>query len=392
MAGIFVLALSGRYEVEILGWTVGVRFIIGWAVAMGMFFWLAALRPRGSPKLSGATVLMLLLFVVHMASVAWSVEGARRSDVLLNDLIMLGLIASTALLVSVEPRRARAALVWCMYGAGIIFVLGSALTGATSGVGRAVAFGGGPNVYARIVFWGAIASVGIALKRQSWRWLIPLPFLVLFGVLAGSRGALLAMVVTLIFVLFINLSAIRPRHLIGGVFFGGLTTALVLRDERVQYLMERRLNWDQLNASGLSGREDLWALGSSIFNENPVGGLGMDSFNALYGRVSGFPYPHNLVLEVAGDLGLIGLTVLGSVAVAAYRDMSQVWPTSDTYYRLLVASALFTFSASQFSGDLYDSRFLWIYLAATCARVEPRLRIVRKADAKSAPSTRREEP
>jgi O-antigen ligase len=110
----------------------------------------------------------------------------------------------------------------------------------------------------------------------------------------------------------------------------------------------------------LSGRETEYAEAYQLGLDHPVGGAGLAAFPALGLGV----YPHNLFLEVFCEGGALGLLLLGSALLAflrsAFRERRGLDPAT------VGALALFVFG-SQASGDLYDSRALFLLMVmSTC--------------------------
>jgi hypothetical protein len=58
--------------------------------------------------------------------------------------------------------------------------------------GRYSAFGGGPNVFVRVVLVGALSAPPLYLRKGRMIILLAIPFLAVGAVLSGSRGGLLA--------------------------------------------------------------------------------------------------------------------------------------------------------------------------------------------------------
>ncbi|MGJ9407184.1 O-antigen ligase family protein [Nesterenkonia aurantiaca] len=305
-----------------------------------------------------------MLFSLHLLSSLWHRTGANVVEGVANGLLLLLLIHMTATMARHDPEGMRRRLVILMIGAGVVFMLGSALTGATSGIGRAVAFGGGPNVFVRIMVWAAIAVVVIANTRGRRRWLILLPALLLFAALSGSRGGITAAAITAAVMALVLISKLRGRHVAATVVLAPAVIWFIWTNDQVQYLLTRRFTWSGIVDSGYGHRETLWLAGWQIFQESPVAGQGMDAFNALAGVSSGFPYPHNVIIEFADDMGIIGISVLTALFMVFVRlVVAHNGKLSASQYGL-IAAVVFTLVASLFSGDIYDSRFLWIFMVA----------------------------
>jgi O-antigen ligase len=84
---------------------------------------------------------------------------------------------------------------------------------------------------------------------------------------------------------------------------------------------------------------------------SPAVGVGIGGFASL-GLAA---YPHNLVAEIAAELGLIGLALVGVWFLIALRGAAR----SPILVALLVQTALFT----QFSGSLASNTEFWLFSA-----------------------------
>lgn len=74
----------------------------------------------------------------------------------------------------------------------------------------------------------------------------------------------------------------------------------------------------------LLDRENLWRLAIELWSENPVFGVGLASYpvDAGIGDMLGV-YPHNLILELAAETGLFGLTLFLSFALAVVMTRAR---------------------------------------------------------------------
>ena len=116
------------------------------------------------------------------------------------------------------------------------------------------------------------------------------------------------------------------------------------------------------SAGGLSsdGRSTLWASAYTSLSHHVLLGIGTGGFGSLN---LGYPYPHNILLEVGLELGALGLLALvvmiGSIAVR----LARLWRETRLGERL-EASLLSPCSASAvvnafFSGALPDNKDIW---------------------------------
>ena len=110
---------------------------------------------------------------------------------------------------------------------------------------------------------------------------------------------------------------------------------------------------------GTGGHLDLAKAGLSLFVHHPIAGAGLGSF---VGLVSTYQYPHNVFLEVGGELGLIGLVLIFvPLAFAWLRLVWQGMRTADPAIATLLALVVAYFVVANFSADIPSNRALWIF-------------------------------
>jgi O-antigen ligase len=87
-------------------------------------------------------------------------------------------------------------------------------------------------------------------------------------------------------------------------------------------------------------------------------GLGGWSYYALDRDVPA--YPHNLVLEIAAEEGVLGLAALGSLLLTVFLALRRIWRSSPD---LSFIAPVFAFSllATMTSGDINVNRPLWLW-------------------------------
>ena len=120
------------------------------------------------------------------------------------------------------------------------------------------------------------------------------------------------------------------------------------------------------NDPAIHSRLDAWELSWEIIKENPVIGIGLGGFNG-YNNIEWtkeMKYPHNIILEMTSEGGVVGLLVLGSlflVIFKSFRPVSQFLGL--TSYVLLLTFFLFTLFLAMFSKDISSQSILWIFIA-----------------------------
>lgn len=361
VVGIFVMLFSGRTPTPGLP-DIELRFVL--LIFLLIFFLLwkgAAVRVQRGHRWGIVPWLVLLVLGLYLLSSLWSESTARTGIVSANTALTIVTVMMVTELSQYGAERVRLVALYSMLGAGVFFALGSAVTGGTSGIGRAVAFGGGPNVFVRFMIWGAIAAITLAILKHQILYLAALPLVLLFALLSASRGGLTAGLITAALMVLILVRRIRPSYVVIALLAVPLLTWLIWSNDQVRYLMERRFNWAVIVESGYGSRDNLWSAAMDIFSTAPIFGQGMDSFYALARDTTGFPYPHNILLELASDLGVLGLATLALViilfVISIRRDRVSITATQ----LAMIAAAAFTFFASMFSGDFFDARLTWIF-------------------------------
>jgi O-antigen ligase len=362
----FVAALMGRYTLDRIGLEqlgeLDLRIIVFPPLAIAVLLW--RFRPDAVPRrypwpppLQWA----LVLFGYLALTVFWTPFGSRVAE-RLTDIVALALLTVIVSSISApDPARARRIVLGALLASGLLYALSGLVQGETDVQGRTAAFGGGPNVYVRVVALGILASVTLAIIYRRKLLLLPVPLLGGAALLAGSRGGTIAAGATAALVVILCWRRLSWRAVAGVVMIVVLSfvTAMTLLSTATTALLEERFVQD-LEQNRYSARPELFTLAYRIYSGRPVVGGGLDAFYVQSGFGDDPTYPHNLVLEIATTGGLIGLGLLLASTVSFVRCCRPLARLSADQLAMLFA-AFFIAMASMFSGDLYDTRFLWIF-------------------------------
>ncbi|MEV7330436.1 O-antigen ligase family protein [Micromonospora sp. NPDC093244] len=272
------------------------------------------------PRLRGVDTLALLLAGWAAASVLWS----SRTDLTVPAAYRY--ISVCLLLVAcrhvVRARRDLLLVGWA-YLAGCAVVAVEVVTGARS-QGDVLLFahrygvdGREVNLTAYTLAVGVVLALALAVAGAHRRslWLAPLALVVLLGyavLLTGSRGAAIGVLLGLLAALAAHL---LPR--LTGLTVAGVAAAAVLVVPFGMTPQNEMLWLDGLYGrptGDISGRLSIWPYALSTWWESPLTGSGAGVF------ISTNPFeigPHNLLLTVGNDLGLVGvLLYFGTMAAA----------------------------------------------------------------------------
>lgn len=282
-------------------------------------------------------------------------------------------------LCSITPPARRR---WLIYGFLLVGVAGLlSLVAAASqprATSRVVAFGGNPIWTARLLC--AAGLVALWWPRASWWAKIPLA-LVFFGgsVLTGSRGPLLGVAIVLLAVLLIRpfLAADRRKAgqalllllivvLVFGAGYAGLR-ALALQQARVSpdSPFVRIFAPTEETETSTEVRLALFRAAWDMFLRNPIFGAGLGGFSREFHFLEN-PYPHNILLEFAAEMGVVGVIFFAAIVILAAVWLFPFLRTASSPLRQDVVVGLmlllFAFVNAQVSGDIIGNKMIWFFL------------------------------
>lgn len=367
LIGVFFALLAGRFDVARvfpLFSGVDLRWLILALLTVAFLVWAAAPQRRRRFVPPPAGHVALVLWVVWMAaSGVWAVPAADVVDQAQSLFLLLAFIALARGIASRTSPRASVVLFRVVLVTAYAYLF-AAVVGTGSSSARFTAFGGGPNVFVRVVVLGALSAVALAvMSRRVWLFMFAAPLLA-GSLLSGSRGGVVAAALVVVVAAPLvawRLGAARFVAGIGLLGAAGFAVWSLVPEASREYLYWRfvELTIEQRYSSG---REGLYEYGLELFRSQPIIGRGLGTFAATYrpGDV-GF-HAHNLLLAVAAEAGFIGVLLLvAAVGIPVWHVLSTRPLRTDVMFLLL--AALFVFTASLFSGDYYDSRFMWFFLA-----------------------------
>ncbi len=219
--------------------------------------------------------------------------------------------------------------------------------------------GGGPNVFGRLMLYLTICSFYLLIEKKN-NIVMKFAFigLSLLGgllvVLSGSRGALLSQVASLMVFFTLLRTSLSKRFFIV-VMISCIAVIFLETTEMGASVVEtftERIIHTTIENRHMAGREYLFEAAYEYGNERMIFGNGLNSFRDFQGI-----YPHNILLELYCETGLVGLGLfLIALLVSAYACLHRIRFINP----LMVSLWVGIFVASNFSGDLFDSRMVFI--------------------------------
>lgn len=352
LAAIFLVGPVGTLLLRLgIGLSVVAAIVGGFApFAIAAF----VLRPEARPRLILlAPLLMLLAFAT--ASLAWTPEPKVGGDKLVV-WILSGLIPAAFIIVLVPATKA---IAWRPIAVvAVITALAMIAFGVDSPIypGRPTLFDANPIWESRALFIGAIVVLFAPIPRTFKLLLVPL--VVYAGILPVSRGPAIGF---LLGVCAGGAEKLRTfdRHdrriqlawaAIGIVSALGIVAAFGFFD-RVSSVLT-----SFLAEPDVTSRASYISESTRLIQTHPFLGVGIGGFAA-----TGLDtYPHNLVFEIAAELGLLGILLVVPWVVFAVRGALG----SPILTALLVSTAIFTL----FSGSLASNAEFWLCSAFAVAR------------------------
>jgi O-antigen ligase len=225
-----------------------------------------------------------------------------------------------------------------------------------------------------------ILLFAVLMGRVSRHWqilaiagMVPL-VLVMIG--SGARGPLLMLPGTVVLTLGITFA--RPGYrrpalivigIMGFVVLGVFSSGMIPESslERFNLL----INEPEADTSA-QARRMVMEVAWQLFTSNPVIGRGTGSVS-VFGAGREQIYPHNILLELAAENGLLGLSLyLGVVGMVLWQLLTKLGSEAnqESLRLTLLAMLLFTLFNAMVSGDLSDNRDLWLFAGVTIATTE----------------------
>lgn len=287
--------------------------------------------------------------------------------------VNLWCLVATAMIISSSRTR-----VWRFLGLLLVF-------GAFASIDQAFAAATAPDIgwmMDRYLTVGRLSGLAALVAFVLWLHSPPLStaglfFLSTFAVcgyvllVGGGRGPSAAVAIAMLIPPLLSLRLPRAQLVINRSILSslGLIAALsvaiaylvISGDDSVRTLRKFDLLMNQGGKSALD-RFDFWRHALAYWAERPLVGHGVGAFPMLYYGEDVRRYPHNLILEVLSEFGLIGLGLFASLVLMLVRRVSLRRLREDPL--LMCATMLCTnaFVNAMSSGDIADNRNLFAML------------------------------
>ncbi|TAM74930.1 O-antigen ligase domain-containing protein [bacterium] len=349
--------------------------LLGILSGFAVVFWCLRVKHIALPPHAMYALVALLCWA--LASMYWTVSGAETIAALPQYLSLALLYAALAITpVTLQEFR------WLL-GATAIGGIAAAAYGIHQFYGNPFDIAGNlltarlviqagnatidPNQFADALLFPTAIVTMFALRT---RWLLlktagfaGIALMVAAIALSASREALLGVGVIVAYYLWRT----RYRLEMGIVVICGLAATFFVQSSMW-------LRFGRAIATGGAGRLSIWSVGFEAFRHRWLAGYGMGNFTAAYDDYylktpQGYPYgwsspPHNLLVQVGVELGIIGLVLLAWFFVATFRDLAVIDRDHPRYEdRVMMEAALIALIfVSMFIG-LFTYKYAWLVIA-----------------------------
>ena len=240
---------------------------------------------------------------------------------------------------------------------------------------RLSVLGGGPIVFARWMNIGLIILFFIKQSSINKKSILLMLFFLVLSLAAGSRGPVFSLAFTFSVYFFLNFQKVFLRVLFFScliasiAFFSGINTSIlgIGKTERLVTKDNRSKNARMVFASR----------SFDLMSHYPLG-VGLGNWQVYANKIKPthllkHQYPHNLVLEIFTELGIISgilfLILLLKILFYNYKKMYLNKNNEHSFYPLLFYLQLYLISNSFFSGSLNDSRLLFLVMAMSLIEI-----------------------
>jgi O-antigen ligase len=258
------------------------------------------------------------------------------------------------------------------------------LTGTESpmNVTRLTVLSANPIAVARVLSISAgMATLALVMNPgRIWAWGSVLFVCLTGAIFTGSRGPFLSYLIgTFMMGILMGPQARRRIGLVSLLILPLLVLVFLLAPESLtsRFMYLGSMNELAVGKQGFQAvntivaRVELWRMAIILWTQNISNffvGVGTAGYRVIF-PWRGVAYPHNMILEVLAEFGLLGMGVIGLHLWVLLKKASasfSLWIKSREELFWAVG-AVIMFLASMVSGDLNDNRMLWFFLGGFLA-------------------------
>ena len=332
-----------------------------------------------------------ILLSLGLLGLVWTPSRVYARDKLLL-LATLGTWSLLAGALVVGPSRERIGrLIYCLAALSVWMAAEALAFYVRSGIRYSISLLGTTYLgVGRVIGYGCLATLWVILYRlkrlwaklAAFAWFCSQLFVLAF---LGGRGPLLAATAAILMAGFLSFT-VRPdlrvrstprARVFLALFLGAVVVVVYLAQSGQQLHTITRLLEALSGAGGDSGgsasvriRLGLYGASLDLWAQRPLLGHGIGAFPVLMGFGDRRSYPHNILLELLVEMGLVGMLVfLAMLTVVAYSLFAGGRLRRDAEGVGVAMLLVDTIVNAMLSGDLTDNRFLFFVFGVAAALV-----------------------
>lgn len=343
------------------------------------------LRGARDGSLQRPSLVLALLVSLLLAACAWGSVNFTYAASKARGFAFV-VVPCLLLLTQAGPRcLRRVLLLWALLGTGMMLLgVGSVVAGRNPA--RLAVLGGGANVYARMVASALLAGIGLGVLggvrgARAWRLALGIGFACAL-LFAGSKAVILAFAAGLIAYFVMQRQRRAAATAAVAVALFGMAPAVTHRwvqhapKNRGEVRMFRQPDTEDPQGS-YGTRLRYYAESLALLRTRGLAGVGTGDWGPALGISTGRLYPHNWLVELATELGLLGAAAGVAALGLAFVHARRARAASDPRLAAALAGwAVFWWVNAALSGDLVDNRHVWTALLGLEIAVRPHVRRV----------------
>jgi len=322
----------------------------------------ALISMRAIPR---AAITMLIPFGILLPSILWA-PGIPYAQTKIVDVFTLTLLAAIAPAILIRSREDAERWLWVWAILCAIHAFGSFVSPVQDYKGGPISSFANNTITLGMTSATVLAMTMIAAIYRRLRWWIALPVMGAAAIAllnSGSRGPLIGVVLALMVAIVLAPGRARFGTTVLGIALIGVGLVYAYRfapvyaQARIADVLSGRLD------SSTSARLALYQAAVRSIETHPLG-LGFGGF-ATITPFKELPYPHDMVLEVLSEAGIVlGTAFLVWLVVQLIRTWRSGTGFVGTTVLALVALNLFIALGS---GDLHDNAIFFVLLGISAA-------------------------
>lgn len=320
--------LLGQTILVYSGERVAIVSVVGGAVLLAA----AVTAARGLTRRQSRAVLVVApLFLWICLSLAWSPSAAYRFEKLVAYCFCAAMFAVPVLNLDFDAKGFIKVYFWVVF-----LVFFAAIVGMLRNVGGFFDMSDAArSVYLTAGYFGGSLLLILGCSRVVKSYVAEVLLMIVVGcgvAVTGARGPLVFAVPFMLGGLLFRRRYVSVAVCVLLVVFGGVLVRMFSDVEGVGFYIERAVARFALLWEGeVSSRIDLWAMLSSWLNDFDavVVGYGVGSWGWVVNRVDERAYPHNIILELLFEHGVLGLGFFAFAVcfgLLAYYRSKEVLP------------------------------------------------------------------